>query len=216
MRIVHAARDLEFSALNGRFAGNRETERGRFRSAASSDPRIGWGATSRKAVRPSPNRSGNRRNATNRLSSLSIGPIPTFKPETKSKTATLPYNYQVAGKHPATGFDSLTFQPHTRPGGSCVYLCTSIFLWAGCGGGAERLAGMLERRSVNLITCPLTPFLNQAGVRAPSRTNREIAPCLRPPKINRLRVRLSTHSSMKSLPFPRSIYATGRWVNWTL
>jgi hypothetical protein len=25
----------------------------------------------------------------------------------------------------------------------------------------------------------------------------------------------STHSSTKSLLFPRSIYATGRWVNWT-
>jgi hypothetical protein len=55
-----------------------------------------------------------------------------------------------------SGLTACSQKPHTRSGGACVYLCTSIFQWAGLGRGAARLAGMFLTRSVNPTSCPLT------------------------------------------------------------
>lgn len=44
---------------------------------------------------------------------LSIKRTPTFRSKTKSETVPRPYNYHVAGRHPATRFDSLV-RPASR------------------------------------------------------------------------------------------------------
>ncbi|MFL9962595.1 hypothetical protein PQR02_16170, partial [Paraburkholderia sediminicola] len=63
--------------------------------------------------------------------------------KTKSEICPLPYNYQVAGKHPAIRFDSL----HTKPARllrQAVRLLLHVhFLWAGRSGRAARLAGLV-------------------------------------------------------------------------
>ena len=87
---------------------------------------------------------------------------------------TLIYNHQVIWKHPVAGFDSLCLKPHTRPRGSCVCGCTSIFQWAGRGGGAARLAGSFVSRSSKPATCPLTHFLKR--VSGDPGSTREVAP----------------------------------------
>ena len=88
------------------------------------------------------------------------------------------YNHQAIGKHPAVRCGSLLAKPAHPLRRACVYLCTSVvFQWAGCGGGAARLAGMFLTRSSKPATCPLTHFLKASECRAiqevPGRSHHE-------------------------------------------
>ena len=68
------------------------------------------------------------------------------------------YNHQAIGKHPAVRFGSLLVEP-AHPLRRVVRLPLHVYIqWAGRGGGAARLAGLVQRRSSNPASCPLTHF----------------------------------------------------------
>jgi hypothetical protein len=155
-------------------------------------------------------------------------------PETQSEIASLPSNYEVVGKRPATRFSSLKLKPARLPRQVCVCLCTSIFLWAGCGGGAARLAsfgfnaGLLSFEltleiltlahlycrgggvhSINPTSCPLSPSPKQGQCPGDPSKQQGDRTLPRSVKNQPLHAHQSAQSSTKSLPCPHSIYATG-------
>lgn len=77
----------------------------------------------------------------------------------------LPYTYQVAGKHPATGFSSPSFQPHTRSGG-CASNPARLYL----NGRAmvEEPQGSPDCWNAGLLTrsCARSPVSKKAVVQA--------------------------------------------------
>ena len=122
------------------------------------------------------------------------------------------YNYQVVGKHPAARFDSLIVRkPHPAQAG--VRLPLHVYISMGGPWWGSRKA----RRFVVTPVCqpyfvPAHPFPSECrAIREVTGRSHHGAS---PPKINPLHVRLSTHSSTKSLRCRHSIYATGTWVNW--
>jgi hypothetical protein len=132
----------------------RWTAVGRLRPSALSCPRSSQGRYRMKHHKSQilvsrPRNSGTNRQITNQhprsrpTHPYPFGQSQHLARETNSEIASLPDNYQVAGKHPATRFDSL----HTKPArllSQAVRLPLHVpFLWAGRGGRAARLAGLV-------------------------------------------------------------------------